>query len=186
MTAEQQALLTATPADREVYLAVVMPNPVDNLDRWTVAKIRDGVDDHQPPMQAIIRHRLDATRPQSTNEGAEAVGEVVLFGVDLKEIAWPKGKLPPVGTKLYAHPQAVLPEGELKDAVARLARKADPAFGLSTICDRADLALVLAALSNISTSPPVESSPLWAGYDPAQTGCSDGGPVDPASAGGEA
>jgi len=41
-------------------------------------------------------------------------------------------------------------------------------------------------LSNISTGRPVESGPLWAGYDPTQTGGSDGGPIDPASAGGEA
>lgn len=35
---------------------------------------------------------------------AEPVGEVVLFGGDIKEISWRKGKLPPVGTKLYAAP----------------------------------------------------------------------------------
>lgn len=38
---------------------------------------------------------------------AEPVGEVVLFGrdADLKEVSWRKGRLPPVGTKLFAAPQ---------------------------------------------------------------------------------
>lgn len=34
------------------------------------------------------------------------VGEVVLFGETCKEISWVKGKLPPVGAKLYAQPQS--------------------------------------------------------------------------------
>ena len=34
----------------------------------------------------------------------EPAGEVVLFGEGLKEISWRKGKLPDVGTKLYARP----------------------------------------------------------------------------------
>lgn len=40
------------------------------------------------------------------------VGEVVLFGGDLKEIAWAKGKLPPVGAKLYCRPQIAAARGE--------------------------------------------------------------------------
>lgn len=32
------------------------------------------------------------------------VGEIVLFGGDLKEVSWAKGRMPPPGTKLYAAP----------------------------------------------------------------------------------
>ena len=44
---------------------------------------------------------------QPAQEQAEPLGEVILFGgdSDLKEVAWRKGKLPPVGTKLYAAQQ---------------------------------------------------------------------------------
>lgn len=37
----------------------------------------------------------------------EAVGEIVLFGGELKEVSWRHGKMPPPGTKLYAAPQAI-------------------------------------------------------------------------------
>ncbi|MCY1523340.1 hypothetical protein D9M68_582350 [compost metagenome] len=36
----------------------------------------------------------------------EAVGKVVLFGGDLKEVSWTAGKMPPPGTTLYGAPQA--------------------------------------------------------------------------------
>jgi hypothetical protein len=39
-------------------------------------------------------------------QASEAVGKVVLFGEDLKEVSWAGGKMPPPGTKLYAAPQA--------------------------------------------------------------------------------
>lgn len=42
----------------------------------------------------------------------EPVGEVVLFGGSLKEVAWIKGKLPPVGAKLYCRPQTAAARGE--------------------------------------------------------------------------
>ena len=46
-------------------------------------------------------------------EKQEPAGEVVLFGERLKEISWRKGKLPDVGTKLYARPVPApsVPEG---------------------------------------------------------------------------
>jgi len=34
--------------------------------------------------------------------GNVPVGEVVTFGPDLKEVSWAKGKMPPVGTQLFA------------------------------------------------------------------------------------
>lgn len=65
-----------------------------------------------------LRAELDALKEQ------EPAGEVVLFGERLKEISWRKGKLPDVGTKLYARPipaQSV-PDGfrEGAEAAARL------------------------------------------------------------------
>lgn len=47
-------------------------------------------------------------------QAGEVVGEVILFGgdADLKEVSWRGGKLPPVGTKLYAQPLPVgVPDG---------------------------------------------------------------------------
>jgi hypothetical protein len=54
-----------------------------------------------------LRAELDALKEQ------EPAGEVVLFGERLKEISWRKGKLPDVGTKLYARPVPApsVPEG---------------------------------------------------------------------------
>lgn len=51
-------MVEVTSADREVYLLCILPHPRDDLDLWCVRKIRDGVDDLQPVMQAIARHRL--------------------------------------------------------------------------------------------------------------------------------
>lgn len=60
-----QNMVEVTPADREVYLLCVLPHPQDDLDHWCVRKVRNGVDDQQPVMQAIARHRL-------TGNGASA------------------------------------------------------------------------------------------------------------------
>ena len=49
-----------------------------------------------------LRAELDALKQDV--EKQEPAGEVVLFGERLKEISWRKGKLPDVGTKLYARP----------------------------------------------------------------------------------
>jgi hypothetical protein len=55
----------------------------------------------------------------SAREPAEPVGEIVLFNGDLKEVSWKNGKLPPVGTTLYASPlQGAVP---LADAIKHLA-----------------------------------------------------------------
>lgn len=45
------------------------------------------------------------------SQQAEPVGEVVLFGQDLKEVSWRNGRMPEAGTKLYAAPEpATYPE----------------------------------------------------------------------------
>jgi hypothetical protein len=48
----------------------------------------------------------DRTSGVKDTHAAEPVGEIVLFGGDLKEVSWRKGKMPAPGTKLYAHPPA--------------------------------------------------------------------------------
>ncbi|MDR5802172.1 hypothetical protein [Caballeronia sp. LZ001] len=55
------------------------------------------------------------SRVLAESDKQEAVGEVLLIGkdADLKEVAWRKGKMPPVGTKLYAHPIA---SADVRDA----------------------------------------------------------------------
>lgn len=40
----------------------------------------------------------------TTAQAVEPVGEVVLFGGDMKEVSWRKGKMPEAGTKLYTDP----------------------------------------------------------------------------------
>lgn len=48
----------------------------------------------------------------SLRKGAEVVGEIVMFAGVGKEVSWRKGKMPPVGTKLCAHPPLTKEEGE--------------------------------------------------------------------------
>ena len=51
---------------------------------------------------------------QAVESQGVPVGEIVLFGGDLKEVSWAGGKMPPPGTKLYAAaaPAAAAPQGE--------------------------------------------------------------------------
>jgi hypothetical protein len=53
-----------------------------------------------------MRKALVAAAGVKDTHAAEPVGEIVLFGGDLKEVSWRKGKMPAPGTKLYAHPPA--------------------------------------------------------------------------------
>lgn len=57
----------------------------------------------------------------STTGEAEPVAEIVTFGgLDgQKEVSWRKGKMPPLGTKLYATPPAVMPAAS-SDAVIEI------------------------------------------------------------------
>lgn len=59
---------------------------------------RQAYDD--PDMQDAYRDML-AAAPQVD---MRPVGEVVLFGGDLKEVSWAGGEMPAPGTKLYRHP----------------------------------------------------------------------------------
>lgn len=54
------------------------------------------------PRQATARAVALASAPVA----GEAVGKVVLFGGDLKEVSWAGGKMPAPGTTLYAAPEA--------------------------------------------------------------------------------
>lgn len=63
---------------------------------------------HAPELMAEAAKRLAAlAQPAPVQAGAQqAVAEIVTFGGggSLKEVSWHKGKMPPVGTKLYAAP----------------------------------------------------------------------------------
>lgn len=53
------------------------------------------------------RSEIDALRAKIAEmEKQEPVGEIVAFGESLHEVSWIKGKLPPLGAKLYAIPGA--------------------------------------------------------------------------------
>lgn len=49
---------------------------------------------------------LLAAAPYPVSGEQKPVGEIVIFGSDLKEVSWPGGKMPAPGTKLYAAPPA--------------------------------------------------------------------------------
>lgn len=63
-----------------------------------------------PPAQpdtAALQARIAELEAQiAAQAGQEPVGEVVMFGADLKEISWAKGKMPAFGAKLYTAPPA--------------------------------------------------------------------------------
>ena len=91
----------------------------------------------------IITQEVSETQPEPQPPRAavagEAVGKVVLFGDDLKEVSWTAGKMPPPGTALYAAPQA---SAEAFDFAAHLARQAEfsaltfgPGSRVAGICD---------------------------------------------------
>jgi HAMP domain-containing protein len=52
-----------------------------------------------------VAHHFDAALASAPVAG-EAVGRIVLFGGELKEVSWTAGKMPPPGTVLFAAPQA--------------------------------------------------------------------------------
>ncbi len=72
---------------------------------WLIAMYESVKEDRD-----ALSAELDALKRQ------EPVGVVVLFGERLKEISWRKGKLPDVGTKLYALtiPAQSVPDGWLR------------------------------------------------------------------------
>lgn len=68
------------------------------------------VENRQRVVQALrklVNSGGDTASMSAENRGEEAVGEVIQIGndVQLKEVSWRKGKLPPVGSKLYLAPR---------------------------------------------------------------------------------
>ena len=55
---------------------------------------------------AVFVSASDVPAASVPDAGREAVGKVVLFGSDLKEVAWAKGRMPVAGSKLYTAPPA--------------------------------------------------------------------------------
>lgn len=51
---------------------------------------------------ATVMQDMLATQPAA----GEPIGKIVSFGPRLHEVAWSKGKLPPLGTELYTAPPA--------------------------------------------------------------------------------
>ncbi|HIE4193444.1 MULTISPECIES: hypothetical protein [Burkholderia] len=54
----------------------------------------------------------------SAAQAAEPVGEIVTFGPELKEVSWRAGKMPEIGTKLYAVPQPPAQVSGIIEAIA--------------------------------------------------------------------
>ncbi|MBN3848184.1 hypothetical protein G3N58_15285 [Paraburkholderia sp. Ac-20342] len=72
------------------------------IDTYQCAQ-KDGTHDERANARIAL---MNAYRAAIAAGGAvqEPVGEIVLFGVELKEVSWREGKMPAPGTKLYAAP----------------------------------------------------------------------------------
>ena len=76
---------------------------LENLGIGQDASKEPGADRRRDRIAAMVQRSFDAERFLSLRQaGAEAVGEIVMFGGVCKEVSWRKGKMPPVGTKLFA------------------------------------------------------------------------------------
>jgi hypothetical protein len=73
--------------------------------------------DERDALRAALQHEADCVEAAKAEikalrakiaekEKQEPVGEIVAFGESLHEVSWIKGKLPPLGAKLYAIPGA--------------------------------------------------------------------------------
>lgn len=90
----------------------------------------------------VEAHERALQAREDVGERDEPVAEIVLFGGDLKEVAWRKGKMPPAGTKLYAHATPAGPRIAyrlLAEALAWIENSNEPAVSLC-----ADIRKVLA------------------------------------------
>ena len=96
-----------------------MTNEITEADRQAAADYvtLSGNCDSLSLVQAFSKHRIAALQArEDLGESVEPVAEIVLFGGNLKEVAWRKGKMPPAGTKLYDHPSpAELPGDALRE-----------------------------------------------------------------------
>ena len=85
--------------------------------RWHSVHCKTGCDGngkHGTEKDAIAAWNARAALASAPVAG-EAVGKVVLFGGDLKEVSWTAGKMPPPGTTLYAALQAGPVAGEAQE-----------------------------------------------------------------------
>lgn len=73
-----------------------------------------------------------AVSQASAPVAGEAVGKVVLFGGDVKEVSWTGGKMPPPGTTLYAAPQAS-PSADGRDAL-NMQQRLDDLYVALEVC----------------------------------------------------
>lgn len=63
--------------------------------------------DHFAAQTALMKKKYDDLRAKVAEmEKQEPVGEIVAFGESLHEVSWNRGKLPPLGAKIYALPGA--------------------------------------------------------------------------------
>lgn len=121
-----------TEADRDRITAAALhhvqgyntPRRDDPRRRYTPAQ-----------MEMAIHHAITAALQarEKAGESVEPVAEIVLFGGNLKEVAWRKGKMPPTGTKLYTHPASAGAGGAyrlLAEALAWIENSNEPAVSL--------------------------------------------------------
>lgn len=108
---KSDVLLEITPVDREVFLLVSGAVTGDPTDKWVSAMVRKGVDDHQPAMQAIARHRLAAAHPSA--DIAQILQPFANYAASVLS-TFSKGQ--PDSQKYQQHNHAVLTLGDLRRA----------------------------------------------------------------------
>lgn len=73
-------LVEITPADREVYLIATNGVVRGGNDPLVCAMVRRGVDDQQPAMQAIARHRILATATSAAKIADDKAAKYMAIG----------------------------------------------------------------------------------------------------------
>ena len=112
----RSAVQTAGVAVPDGY--VLVPSVADLTMKnagWQEAD-RQGVDPESIEMQTIW-HAMLAAAPHPVSGEQKPVGEIVIFGSDLKEVSWSRGKMPEPGTKLYAAPPAAQDVSGLEEII---------------------------------------------------------------------
>lgn len=72
---------------------------------------------------ALHAWQARAAASQPAEAAGKEVGKIVLFGPDLKEVAWTKGKMPPIGATLYTAPPAQVATRQTLTEALRQARE---------------------------------------------------------------
>lgn len=95
------------PSDAIIGVMAALAAAISLLERTPQSKKAASSDRMFDQMLVDYRKALDDGRAALSSSAGPAVepdGEIVMFEGVGKEVSWRKGKMPPAGSKLYAHP----------------------------------------------------------------------------------